>query len=47
MLNVSKEVVGVWDFIGRFVQEDVFGLEPNKYYIIRYSDGTAEKIFLR
>ncbi len=45
--NISKRVIGVYDFTGRFVQEDVFGLEPNKHYIIRYSDGTAEKIFLR
>lgn len=47
MLNVNKEVVGVWDFIGRYVQEDIFGLEPNKLYLIRYSDGTTDKIFLR
>ena len=47
MLNVNKKVIGVWDFIGRYVQNDVFGLEPNKLYLIRYSDGTTEKIFLK
>ena len=47
MLNVNKEVLGVWDFLGRYIQEDMFGLEPNKLYLIRYSDGTTNKIFLR
>ena len=47
MLNVNKEVLGVWDFLGRYVQEDILGLEPNKPYLIRYTDGTTEKIFLR
>ena len=47
MLNVNKKVIGVWDIVGRYVQEGMIGLEPNKLYLIRYSDGTTEKIFLR
>ena len=43
----DKEVIGVWDFLGRYIQKDISGLETNKLYLIEYNDGSTQKIFLR
>ena len=43
----DKEVAGVWDFLGRYIQKDIIGLETDKLYLIKYNDGSIQKIFLR
>ena len=47
LINVNKEVIGVFDFLGRYVQKEIAGLEPNNLYLIRYNDGSTQKVFLR
>ena len=47
LANVNKEVIGVFDFLGRYVQKEIAGLEPNNLYLIRYNDGSTQKVFLR
>lgn len=47
LINVNKEVIGIFDFLGRYVQKEIAGLEPNKLYLIRYNDGSTQKVFLR
>jgi len=44
--EIEKEVLGVWDWQGRYIQKDIKGLPSNKLlYLIRYSDGSYKKIF--
>lgn len=43
--EIEKEVLGVWDWQGRYIQKDIKGL-ANKLYLIRYSDGSYDKVFL-
>jgi len=43
----DKEVASVWDFLGRYIQKDIIGLETDKLYLIKYNDGSTQKIFLR
>lgn len=40
--QIKKEIIGKWDWQGRQVKE----LEPYKFYVIRYSDGSFEKVFI-
>jgi hypothetical protein len=47
LINVNKEVIGVFDFLGRYLQKEIAGLEPNNLYLIRYNDGSTQKVFLR
>lgn len=42
--SIKREVIGVWDWQGRFIQKDIKGLESNKLYLIRYDDGSYTKI---
>jgi hypothetical protein len=44
--QIEKEVIGIWDWQGRYIQKDIKGLEPNKLYLIRYNDGSYDKVFL-
>jgi hypothetical protein len=41
---LEKEVIGVWDWQGRYIQKDIKGLTG--LYLIRYSDGSYDKVFL-
>ena len=43
--EIEKEVIGVWDWQGRYIQKDIKGLTP-ALYLIRYSDGSYDKVFL-
>lgn len=42
--SIKREVIGVWDWQGRYIQKDIKGLESNKLYLIRYNDGSYTKI---
>jgi len=44
LVNNDKEVTGVFDFLGRYIQKDIIGLESGKMYLIRYKDGTITKL---
>jgi hypothetical protein len=44
--KIDKKVIGVWDWQGRYIQEDIEMLPANRLYLIRYSDGTTEKILI-
>lgn len=44
--EIKKEAIGIWDWNGRYIQEDIKGLRANKLYLIRYSDGSFKKILL-
>jgi len=44
--EIQREVIGVWDWQGRYIQKDIKGLTSNKLYLIRYNDGTYDKAFL-
>jgi len=43
--EIEKEVLGVWDWQGRYIQKDIKGL-TSALYLIRYSDGSYDKVFL-
>jgi len=43
--KIEKEVIGVWDWQGRYIQKDMKGLSGDKLYLIRYTDGSYKKIF--
>ena len=43
--QIEKEVIGIWDWQGRYIQKDIKGL-PGKLYLIRYSDGSYDKVLL-
>jgi len=45
--KIDKKVIGVWDWQGRYIQEDIEMLPANRLYLIRYSDGTTEKRFVQ
>lgn len=40
--QIKKEIIGKWDWHGRQVK----ALEPHKFYVIRYDDGSFEKVFI-
>ena len=44
LINVNKEVIGVFDLLGRYIQNDIIGLEFGKLYLIKYNDGTIKKL---
>ena len=44
--QIEKEVLGVWDWQGRYIQKDIKGLSSDKFYLIRYNDGSYDKVFL-
>lgn len=44
LINVNKEVIGVFDLLGRYIQNDIIGLESGKLYLIKYNDGTIKKL---
>lgn len=43
---LEKEVEGIWDWGGNYMPKDIKLLAPNNFYIIRYTDGSYEKVFL-
>ena len=44
--NIEREVIGVWDWQGRYIQKDIKeGLPENKLYLIRYNNGNVKKVF--
>ena len=45
LINNDREVTGVFDILGRYIQKDIIGLESGKMYLIRYKDGTITKLF--
>lgn len=44
LINVNNEVIGVFDLLGRYIQNDIIGLESGKLYLIKYNDGTIKKL---
>ena len=44
LINANKQVIGVFDFLGRYIQKDIIGLESGKLYLIKYNDGTIKKL---
>jgi len=42
--DIEKEVLGIWDWQGRYMGKDIKSLNSG-LYVIRYNDGTTEKIF--
>ena len=44
--TIEREVIGVWDWHGRYIQKDMKGLPGDKFYLIRYSDNTYDKVSL-
>ena len=44
--TIEREVIGVWDWQGRFIQKDMKGLPGNKLYLIRYNDNTYDKVLI-
>ena len=43
---LEKEVEGIWDWGGNYISKDIKMLAPANLYLIRYTDGSYEKIFL-
>lgn len=43
--EIQREVIGVWDWQGRYIQKDIEGLPGNTLYLIRYNDGSYNKVF--
>ncbi len=43
--EVQREVIGVWDWQGRYMGKDIKSLNNSGLYVIRYSNGTSEKIY--
>ena len=41
--EIQREVIGVWDWQGRYIQKDIEGLPGNTLYLIRYNDGSYNK----
>jgi len=41
--KIQREVIGVWDWQGRYIQKDIKGLPGNTLYLIRYNDGSYNK----
>ena len=44
--TIEREVIGVWDWQGRYIQKDMKGLPGDKLYLIRYSDNTYDKVLI-
>jgi hypothetical protein len=44
--TIEREVIGVWDWHGHYIQKDMKGLPGDKFYLIRYSDNTYDKVLL-
>jgi hypothetical protein len=42
--DIEKEVLGIWDWQGRYMGKDIKSLNSG-LYVIRYNDGTTEKKF--
>ena len=42
--QIEKEILGIWDWSGRYIQKDIKGLPANKLYLIRYTDGSYSKV---
>ena len=43
---LEKEVEGIWDWSGNYIAKNIKLLAPANLYLIRYSDGSYEKVFL-
>lgn len=45
--EIQREVIGVWDWQGRYIQKDIKGLPGNTLYLIRYNDSSYDKVLLK
>lgn len=45
--SIDREVIGVWDWQGRYIHRDIKGLPEGKLYLIRYNDGSYAKVLLK
>jgi M6 family metalloprotease-like protein len=45
VFNEEKTIVGIYDLYGRSLLPSTLHLPPSTFYIIRYSDGTTQKVF--
>jgi len=44
--DIEKEIIGIWDWNGRYISRDRELLLRNKLYLIRYDDGSYSKTYL-
>jgi len=42
---IEKEVLGIWDWQGRYMGKHINHINHSGLYVIRYNDGSSEKIF--
>lgn len=42
----SKEIIGVWDWQGRYMEKHIKHIKHNGLYVIRYNDGSFDKVLL-
>ena len=42
--QIEKEVLGIWDWSGRYITKDIKDLKQGQLYLIRYNDNTYEKL---
>jgi len=43
--DIEKEVLGIWDWQGRYMGKHINHINHSGLYVIRYNDGSTEKIF--
>tara|TARA_B110000211_G_scaffold15122_1_gene15813 strand:- start:123 stop:1037 length:915 start_codon:yes stop_codon:yes gene_type:complete len=43
-LELERDVVGIWDWSGRYMGADINSLKNGKLYVVRYNDGSYSKI---
>jgi len=43
--DIEKEVLGIWDWQGRYMGKHINHINHSGLYVIRYNDGSSEKIF--
>lgn len=42
----EKGIIGIWNWEGDYMSKDIKELKTNELYVIRYSDGSYDKIYL-
>ena len=42
----EKTIIGIWNWEGDYMSKDIKELKVNELYVIRYSDGSYDKVYL-
>lgn len=42
----EKSIIGIWNWEGDYMSKDIKELKTNELYVIRYSDGSYDKVYL-